>query len=355
MDFPWDERDGVLAYVFKKYGREHAAMISNHVTFQPRAAVREVAKVYGMPEAEIKDLTDRIGWFYEPQGLDELVRHHPLFRDVDLRPPWPEILARAQEIVGFPRHLSVHCGGVVITPRPITDYVAVEPAPKGVDIIQWEKDAAEEAGLVKIDLLGNRSLAVIRDAIEAVRIQEGRDIDFCEVKPLDDPATIDLLARGDTMGVFYVESPAMRQLQQKTRRGDFEHLVLHSSIIRPAANSFIREYVRRLHGGAWTPLHPEFEAILRDSYGIMSYQEDISKIATALAGFDVTDADRLRRILSKKDHEKTLADYRRRFLEGAAARGVLPATVAAVWEMIESFRGYSFCKPHSASYALVSF
>jgi error-prone DNA polymerase len=157
------------------------------------------------------------------------------------------------------------------------------------------------------------------------------------------------------MGVFYVESPAMRQLQQKTRAGDFEHLVIHSSIIRPAANSLIREYVRRLRGGAWEPLHPVLGELLAETYGIMSYQEDVSKVAMALAGFDAADADNLRRVLAKKAHGKKLADYRRRFYEGCAARGVERATVDRVWEMIESFSGYSFCKPHSASYAVVSY
>jgi DNA polymerase III alpha subunit len=157
------------------------------------------------------------------------------------------------------------------------------------------------------------------------------------------------------LGVFYVESPATRQLQQKCRTGDFEHLVIHSSIIRPAANKYIREYVRRLRGGAYQSLHPILGEVLGETYGIMVYQEDVSRIAMAMAGFNASDADLLRKILSKKRTSKKLQDYKEMFYAGAAIRGVAPKVMDEVWSMIMSFAGYSFCKPHSASYAMVSY
>jgi DNA polymerase III alpha subunit len=163
------------------------------------------------------------------------------------------------------------------------------------------------------------------------------------------------MRKGETVGVFYVESPAMRQLQQKCRVGDFDHLVIHSSIIRPAANKYIREYVRRLRGGAYDPLHPIMDEVLSETYGIMVYQEDVSRIAMAMAGFGASDADLLRKILSKKRAGRKLEDYQEMFYQGAARRGVTRAVVDQVWEMILSFSCYSFCKPHSASYALVSY
>lgn len=355
IDFPWDERDGVLDDVFRKYGAGRAAMIANHVGFGARAAVREVAKVYGIPEAEIRAVTRRMGYYWALAHLEDAVRHHPVFKDMELGDPWPEIIRMAVRLDGRPRHLSVHCGGVVIVPDRIDRYVPVETAPKGVPIIQWEKDQAEDAGLIKIDLLGNRSLAVIRDALAAVREHCGVDIDYERWDPTGDARTQDLIRRGDTLGVFYVESPSMRQLQQKCGTGDFDHLVIHSSIIRPAANRYIREYVRRLRGGAWESLHPVLDEVLRETYGIMVYQEDVSRIAMALAGFGAADADMLRKVLSRKRAGKKLEDFRERFCAGAAARGVPRATVDEVWEMILSFSGYSFCKPHSASYALVSY
>jgi error-prone DNA polymerase len=355
VDFPWDERDGVLDYVFQKYGAQGAAMVSNHVSFQARAAVREVAKVYGLPDAEIMRVTKRMRHFWGTENAEELVRTHPMFQDLKLEPPWPEILKLAVKLEGIPKNLSVHCGGVVIAPGELTRRAPLERAAKGVNIIHWEKDQTEDAGLVKIDLLGNRSLAVIRDALAAIKTNYGLDYPYASFNPLDDPETQARLARGDTIGVFYVESPAMRQLQQKCGTGDFERLVVHSSIIRPAANTYIREYVRRLRGGAYEPLHPLLEDLLRETFGIMCYQEDVCKTAMALAGFDAVDGDGLRKILSKKHRAKKLAEYREQFFRGARARGVAEEVIEKIWDMILSFSGYSFCKPHSASYALVSF
>ncbi len=355
IDFPWDERDGIFDYVFRKYGIDRAAMISNHVGFRVRAATREVAKVYGLPEQEIKAVTQRMGYYWSIHYLEDSIKHHPIYKDMELKEPWPEIVRLATKLEGYPRHMSVHCGGIVIVPDRIDRYVPVEPAPKGVPIIQWEKDQAEDAGLIKIDLLGNRSLAVIRDALAAIKENYGTEIDYERWDPTMDAKTQDLIRRGDTIGVFYVESPSMRQLQQKCRTGDFDHLVIHSSIIRPAANKYIREYVRRLRGSSHQSLHPILDEVLSETYGIMVYQEDVSRIAMAMAGFNASDADLLRKILSKKRVGRKLEDYKEMFYTGSAARGVSREVIDEVWEMIMSFSGYSFCKPHSASYALVSY
>ncbi|HET8948456.1 MAG TPA: DNA polymerase III subunit alpha [Candidatus Polarisedimenticolia bacterium] len=364
VDFCWDERDDVIAWVFQAFGADKVAMITNHVTFRARAAVREIAKVHGLPDGEIQRVTDRLAHDWSHETALEAATRHPLFRGDDMqartggllgRPPWPAILASAAALDGAPRHLSVHCGGVVIAPDGVDAHVPVEMSTKGVRVIQWEKDQAEDAGLVKIDLLGNRSLSVIRDACATLAAHGGPTIPYAEFDPIDDAATQAILRGGDTMGVFYVESPSMRQLQQKTRRGDFEHLVIHSSIIRPAANDYIREYVRRLRGGAFEPLHPILGEVMRDTYGIMVYQEDVARVAIRMAGFTDAEADGLRKVISKKWAEKQVADFRRRFTEGALQRGIDAGIVEQVWRMILSFSGYSFCKPHSASYALVSF
>ena len=357
VDFAWDERDDVINAVLAEHPH-HAAMVCNHVGFKPRMAIRETAKVFGLTDRETGRVCKRLPWFWRTDFTDDGLLAHlrtlPELSGMDFPEPWPEVLGLAQKLVGIPRHLSVHPGGVIITPGPITDYVPVETAPKGVPIIQWEKDASETAGLVKIDLLGNRSLGVIRDAI--ANLAENRVVfDEKNWEPEEDPATRNAVAQGLTMGCFYIESPAMRLLQKKTGKGDFEHLVIHSSIIRPAANEFIREYIRRLHGADWDPIHPLLSGVLSETYGIMVYQEDVAKTAVAIAGFSHADADGLRKIMSKKDKTRQIQDYKARFTAGAADKGLAADQIAHIWDMMMSFSGYSFCKPHSASYARVSF
>ncbi len=356
VDFAWDERDQIQLDVLAENGAPvRAAMVANHVGFRSRAAIHEIAKVYGLPEAEIRNVTRRLQDHWGVEDPIEGMKGRPRFRDVDFEPPWPEILAQAEALEGHPRHLAVHSGGIVLVPEDLSDHVPVEIAPKGVPIVQWEKDQVEEFGLVKMDLLGNRSLAVIRDAIHAVAKNTGVALDERNWNPIDDPATQKLMAAGDTIGVFYAESPSMRQLQRKAGKGDFDHLVIHSSMIRPAANTYIREYVRRLRGGAYDPLHPALRHTLDETYGIMCYQEDITKVAMELAGLSLAQAEGMRKALGQKRPVKPLRAYMADFYAGAAARGVTRDVIDKVWLMILSFAGYSFCKPHSASYALVSF
>jgi len=357
VDFAWDERDAVIQDVLGRFGSQ-AAMVSSHILFQPRMAVRETAKVFGLAASEIGKVTRRLPWFWRltsaQADLLADLKQRPEAKALEFIHPWPEILALAQRLIGAPRYLSVHPGGVVITPEPIDHYVPVQRAAKGVPILQWEKDAVEDAGLVKIDLLGNRSLGVIRDAVRNVQAN-GQAFDESHWEPEEDGDTQDSLAQGRTMGCFYIESPAMRLLQQKAAVGDFEHLVIHSSIIRPAANECIQEYIRRLHGGPWEPIHPLLGDVLAETFGIMVYQEDVSRAAMALAGFNDAEADGLRKVMTKKDRQHQLQDYRERFVAGACGNGVDDARIEAVWSMMMSFSGYSFCKPHSASYARVSF
>ncbi len=354
IDFAWDEREQVLADLFRKY-KQSAAMVCNHVFFKPRMALRETSKVYGLSRLETDRLMKEMANFWRqsgemwPKSLSSADGKGIGFSELLL-----EIIRKAQRLSGTPRYISVHPGGVILTRGPVADYVPVQIAAKGVPIIQWEKDGAEESGLIKIDILGNRSLGVVRDALFEADLN-GQPLDELSWWPEEDSATQELVAKGQTMGCFYIESPAMRLLQKKSGRGDFEHLIIHSSIIRPAANEYIREYIRRLHGGAWHSPHPLMDEVLAESYGIMAYQEDVSRIAVRLAGFSHTDADRLRKIISKKDRQAQLSDFRERFLEGCQRHGLASDKSDEIWRMMMSFSGYSFCKPHSASYAKVSF
>ena len=367
LDFPWDERDRVLAYVFRTYPRPQAAMVANHNCFRLRGALREVAKVHGRPAGEIREVTRRIPIF-EDEPLEELLATHPNFQGLDLPPSWRDFARMAAPLVGVPRHLSVHPGGVVIVPTALTDYVPIEPAVKAlpgmdtacperserVPVIQFEKDGAEDAGLVKIDLLGNRSLAVIRDAIAAVERHTGHRIDYTTSDAGEDEATRALFRTGQTMGVFYTESPASRALCAKSRAETFDLLVLNTSIIRPASNRYIRTYLERLHGAPYEPLHPVLRDTLAETFGVMVYQEDVVNVCAVFAGMPLATADGLRKSLSKKRPAKHLAAYAEEFFAGAVALGRDPETIKRVWAMIMSFAGYSFCKGHSASYIQVA-
>ncbi len=369
IDFPWDERDDILKWVFAQYGAHQAAMVANQNSLGFRAAIREVAKVYGMPAEEIGRMSshvvrqkDLLGFSTPPTDEQWLCR---LSQVLKLKEPWPEILAQALKAQNHFRHLSMHCGGVVIVPDEIRRYVPVEYTAKHLPVIQWEKDQTEDAGLVKIDILGNRSLAVIRDALAAIAEHTGRTIDYETWDPLNDAATQDAIRCGDTIGCFYIESPATRLLLRKLWIGMpphrravadvFEYLVMVSSLVRPATNLFVEEFIRRAQEGSCAHWHAKLKGILDETHGIMTYQEDVTKVAMALADFPIDDADQLRKVLSKKHKAKQLQDYRVQFFKGATVNRVPLETIEKIWKMILSFAGYSFCKPHSASYAQVSF
>src|SRR4051794_15712332 len=364
LDFPWDERDKVLEYVFRRYPNLHSAMVANHNCFQARGALREVAKGHGRPVGEIREVTRRIPFFEDGERrLPDLIATHPNFRGLNLASQWEEFARTAEGLVGLPRHLSVHAGGVVITPTPLTDYVPVEPATKKLEcnpelvvpVIQFEKDGTEDAGLVKIDLLGNRSLAVIRDAIDAVHGHTNHRIDYTSSIAGDDEAAKALFRTGQTMGVFYTESPASRLLCAKSRADSFELLVLNTSMIRPASNKYIQLYLERLRNHApYEPLDPSLRDTLADSFGIMVYQEDVVNVCTTFAGMSPATGDGLRKALSKKRPAKHLGAYAEEFFTGALRLGRNPEAAKRVWDMIMSFAGYSFCKGHSCSYIQIA-
>ena len=361
VDFPWDERDAVLTDTFRRFGHGHVAMVANHCYLRGGSALRVLARSYGQPDRE----TTRVQKALRQQRRFGLQSRFP--------EPWPGIIQGSRLLSGRPHHQGLHCGGVVITPQPIRELVPLHLAAKhipradggggsqAIPVIDWEKDGAEDMGLVKIDLLGNRSLAVVRDSL-ADLAAIGIHIDEDRWQPADDPMTQRIVASGRTMGCFYIESPAMRQLQAKAQSGDFDRLVIHSSIIRPAANHWINTYLERLHDfnqhgvqrDAWYP-HPCLRGLLSESFGILSYQEDVMQTAVEMAGFDERQANALRKALGNWGVESKTKGFATAFAEGARAKGCSEASIDEVWGMIASFAGYSFCKAHSASYAMVSF
>ena len=354
IDFPWDERDKILDYIFNKYGTERSAMVSSQVFMQPRSSIREVSKVYGLAEEEIKAITKRIGYYSHRSELVKWVQNDRRFKNLNLDDTLMEILKHSEKVMGAFRLSSVHPGGVIIVPDEIRKYVPVLTAPKGVQIVEWEKDQVEDSGLLKIDILGNRSLAVVRDTLKQVGLYRNKYMDYHKIQPVDDLKTTELMKAGRTMGVFYIESPATRQLLTKAGKVDFEHVVIYSSIIRPAANRYTNLMLNRIHGQPWKILHQDLEC-LRESYGIMVYEEQVSTVARKIAGFSYAESDYLRKVISKPALEHVIPRWKRKFISGAVNRGYTTKLAQTLWEMIQSFSGYSFCKPHSASYAMLSF
>ena len=355
IDFPWDERDSIIDYVFKKYGNERTAMVSNQVFLKPRSTIREVGKVHGLSNEQIKSVTKRIKSFSYNKKIIKKVKNNPV---LDIDDNMKNVLRISERLLGVFRHSSVHPGGVVIVPDEICKYVPVLKAPKGIQIVEWEKDQIEDSGLLKIDLLGNRSLAVVRDTIKRINLQSNTNkipyINYHEIQPLEDSKTREIMRTGKTMGVFYIESPSVRQLMAKARVVDFEHIVIFSSIIRPAANRFTNLMLDRIHGQKWSLVHPDL-ICLNETYGIMVYEEQVSMVVMIMTGLGYAEANKLRKVISRNSDEHKINNWKNTFFKNAFKRGYKPDTINQTWQMISSFKGFSFCKPHSASYAMLAF
>ncbi len=342
LDFSWKERDEVFAYLFKKYGPDHVALLGATVTFQQNSLCRELGKVNGLPKAEI-DLMER--------NPAEFARRSALARD---------LLAVAERLKDFPAQRSIHAGGVLITERPITDYTALDLPPKGFPTTQFDMYSAEKLGIDKIDVLSQRGIAHIRDAVEMVRKNRGLEIDIHHIEALkNDDLVKRQLLKAETNGCFYIESPAMRGLLRKLRCSDYKTLVAASSIIRPgvAKSGMMREYIQRFHYPDTVDYkHPLLKELLAETYGVMIYQEDVLKVCHYFAGLDLADADVLRRMMGHKMRDKSAFEaVTKRFFDNCKAKGYPEALTNEIWRQIESFSGYSFSKAHSASYAVESF
>ena len=342
IDFSWDERDDVTDYIFKRYGRDHTALLATYSTFKGRAIIREVGKVFGLPKAEIDKIVA------DPLHPEE---HHELAK---------EILKYGPMLEGFPNHLSIHAGGVIISERPIHYYTALQMMPKGFPITHFDMHHAEDMGFHKFDVLSQRGLGHIKDAVEMIKQNQGRAVDIFHIKKIKADLQVKAqLKSGRCMGCFYIESPAMRGLLQKLRCDNYIALVAASSIIRPgvAKSGMMREYIRRFHHPhSFKYPHRVFEEQLGETFGIMVYQEDVIKIVHHFAGLNLDESDVLRRIMTgKKYRGDTFERLHQKYLDNCRARGYSDKLTQEVWRQIESFSGYSFCKAHSASFAVESF
>lgn len=360
LDFSWRERDHVIRHVYDTYGDENVCMIATHNTFSARSGFREVGKALSVPEEEIGVIARAIP-HTSFEHFTQALAARPESRRAPLKErPWQDLLEVARWIDGFPRHLSVHCGGVVVSPVPLTRRLSLERAAKGVAVTQCDMVDVEELGLVKIDLLGNRSLGVLVDAVAAVKEHTGAEPPvFPPEKTYEDPQTNAVLSQGRSMGCFYIESPGMRLLLQRLQTRTFPDLTAVSSIIRPGVSEsgMMEAYVKRRLGEE-PPQYaaPELEPILRETFGVMVYQEDVIRVAHEFVGLSLAEADFLRRAMSGKYRSRAeMESLMGSFFERGRERGIGSDVLAQLWEQIRSFAGYAFCKAHSASFAQLSY
>ncbi|HOP12893.1 MAG TPA: DNA polymerase III subunit alpha, partial [Lentimicrobium sp.] len=342
IDYSWKERDDVLDYIFKRYGREHTALLGATSTFKGKSTLRELGKVMGLPKAELDRLVDDPN---NPLNQDGITRH---------------IAELGTRMTDFPNIRSIHAGGVLISEEPITCYTALDLPPKSMPVTQWDMYVAEDLRFEKLDILSQRGIGHIRDCVDIIRASSGISIDIHQVEKFkQDERVKTQLRNAETNGCFYIESPAMRGLLKKLRCDNYLSLVAASSIIRPgvARSGMMREYIRRFHDpGGFEYIHPVMKEQLSETYGVMVYQEDVLKICHHFAGLDLADADVLRRAMSGKYRSRV--EFQKiidKFFSNCREKGYPDAITNEVWRQIESFAGYSFSKAHSASFAVESY
>ncbi len=342
VDFSWNERDEMYDYIFNRYQSGHTALMGAMSTFRSRSILRELGKVYGLPKAEIDRLV------HEPEHM------------LNKNEVTNTILSVYNKMADFPNQRTIHSSGVLISERPLTCYSAMDNPPKGLPTMQFDMYIAEEMGFEKFDILSQRGIGHIKDCKEIVKANRGEIIDTSNPKRFfEDKKIAEQLKSGDTIGCFYIESPAMRQLITKLRCDDYLTLVAASSIIRPgvASSGMMAEYIKRHHDPSQVVYpHPVFKEQLEETYGVMVYQEDVMKIANAYGGLDMADADVLRRMMSGKYRSKDhLIEIEDKFFSNCKAKGYDENISREIWRQMESFAGYSFNKAHSASFAVESY
>jgi DNA polymerase III alpha subunit len=339
IDFSWTDRDEIMDYVFKRYGKSHVALLGSYTTFKEQSSVRQLGKVFGLPDDEIKVLQRTVN----PVGH------------------YPTLIAKYSKLMrGFPDNLTLHPCGMLISDKPITTYATLFMPPKGFPTAQIDMFVAENVGLNKFDILSQRGLGHIKEAQKLIKENRGIEVNVFDLKKFKQDLAIKRHIReGDTIGCFYIESPAMRQLLKKLGCDDYLTLVAASSIIRPgvAESGMMKEYIQRYHNRSTIQyLHPLFEEHLSETFGVMVFQEDVIKIAHYFAGLDLGEADILRRAMSGKYRSNNEFEMiHQKFLSSCAALGHPDALVQEVWRQMKSFAGYSFNKAHSASFAVESY
>jgi len=356
LDFCARRREEVIQYVYQKYGEAHVGMVCNYVTYRSRSAVRDVGKALGLPA----DLIDRLAksqgkWGVRSAGYDpeEEAERYGVPQHL-----WEQFVDLQSAIQGYPRHLSIHTGGMIITRSRLDEVVPLERATMpGRVVVQWDKDNVEDAGLIKLDLLSLRTLAAVDECLRTIEETRGVRIDL-DALPLNDPAVYRQLQRADTIGAFQVESRAQQQALVQMKPRVFADIVVEVALIRPGplqGNMVHPFFQRRNNRQPVTYPHPLLEPILAETLGVVVFQEQIIRIAMVMGGFSAGEADMLRRAMSRHRSEDEMASFRRRFVSGALAKGVDEEVAEDVFGKLMGFASYGFCKSHAAAFAKTAY
>ena len=359
IDLPsGDQREKVIQYVYRRYGERGAAMTANVITYRTRSAVREIGKVLGFTPEQVDRLA-RLNYVYEFRDSNDELAALLKRGGVDVETPrLARLVTLVRQIQDLPRHLGQHSGGMVIGAGPLDEVVPLEPASMpGRVVIQWDKEDCADLGIIKIDLLGLGMMAVLEEAIPLVRQSEGVEVDLAHL-PADDPEVYAMLSRADTVGVFQIESRAQMATLPRMKPRTFYDLVVEVAIIRPGpiVGKMVHPYLDRRAGRASIVYdHPALEPILRRTLGVPLFQEQLLRMAMAVAGFSGGEAEELRRAMGFKRSAARMEKIERRMREGMARNGITGATADRIVQSITSFALYGFPESHAASFALIAY
>jgi error-prone DNA polymerase len=365
LDFPREIREELIRRVYERYGKEHVGLVCSFPTYRLRSTVREIGKALDLPPGEIEQvakLADR-----RSGGLTDEIEQLPGFAGRSTAPLWRELCELAEEIAGLPRHISQHVGGMIISSRPLVEIVPLERAAMEDRVVcQWDKDSCDDARFIKIDFLALGMLSLVEECVERVAMREGKPPDLSRID-FEDPAVYDRICRGDTVGLFQIESRAQIQMLRRTRPRNLEDLAVEVAIVRPgpivggAVNPYVRrrEDQRRAHarGRRYEPPldHPLLKEALAETLGVILYQDQVLQVCQALAGFTPGQAEALRRAMSRRRSRELMAEFWEAFRDGAAARGVPEATAQRVFTQVIAFSEFGFPKSHAAAFGLLAY
>ncbi|HZK17909.1 MAG TPA: DNA polymerase III subunit alpha, partial [Clostridia bacterium] len=356
IDFCFERRGEVIEYVVEKYGKDRVAQIITFGTMAARAAIRDVGRVLNMPYGEVDKVAKMVPTELGVTIAKALATNPDLKELAETDEQVGHLIKLASGLEGMPRHASTHAAGVVISREPLTQYVPLYKTSDGAVTTQFAKEQVEELGLLKMDLLGLRTLTVIGETIKQIKHNHGVDLDIDEIS-LKDPKTYEMLVRGEGIGVFQLESSGMRSILRDLKPERFDDIIALVALYRPGplGSGMVDDFIKGKHGEKKVSyLHPKLEPILKDTYGVILYQEQVMRIANDLAGFSLGEADLLRRAMGKKKPE-ILAGLREQFISGAVKNDVDAKVAGEIFDLMEFFAGYGFNKSHSAAYACVSY